>query len=115
MAADRTNNAVAALAESFSPAILRLVQEVVRAAHRHGKRVGMCGELAAEPLAIPILLGLGLDEFSMNPPAIPFVKQIIRSISMATAREIASASLQLEDAQEVRKFVKEHAAGIDLG
>ncbi|HIP87092.1 MAG TPA: phosphoenolpyruvate--protein phosphotransferase, partial [Anaerolineales bacterium] len=67
MAADRTNAHVAGLASAFHPAVLRLVGEVIQAAHRKGKWVGLCGELAGEPLAIPILLGLGLDEFSMNP------------------------------------------------
>jgi phosphotransferase system enzyme I (PtsI) len=112
MAADRTNNAVSPLAESLSPAILRLVQEVVRAAHAHGKWAGMCGELAGEPLAIPILLGLGLDEFSMNAPTIPLAKQIIRSLSLEETQQIAKAALQLEDAQAVKAFVKAQFPGI---
>lgn len=113
MAADRTNMAVATLADSFSPAILRLVKEVVYVAHEHGKWVGICGELAAEPLAIPVLVGLGLDELSMNPPAIPAAKQIIRSLSLAEAQELAQAALQAGDAREARGLVKEHleAAG----
>lgn len=110
MAADRTNKAVSVLAESFSPAILRLVNEVVRAAHEHGKWVGICGEMAAEPLAIPLLAGLGLDKLSMNPPAIPLAKQIIRSLSMDEAQEIARAALQLGEAREVQELVKEHMA-----
>lgn len=108
MAADRTNKAVSTLAESFSPAILRLVKEIVRAAHEHGKWVGICGELAAEPLAIPILVGLGLDELSMNPPAIPVAKQIIRSLSMSETQEMAHAALQLRQARDVQDLVKEH-------
>ena len=74
MAADRTNSQVAPLASAFEPAVLRLIRQVIDAAHEEGKWVGLCGELAGEPLAIPILLGLGLDEFSMNPPAIPPAK-----------------------------------------
>ena len=58
-----------------------MVQLVINAAHAQGKWVGMCGEMAGEPLAIPILLGLGLDEFSMNPPAIPIAKQIVRALT----------------------------------
>ena len=80
MAADRTNSEVAPLASGFEPAVLRLIAQVIAAAHKQGKWVGLCGELAGEPLAIPILLGLGLDEFSMNAPAVPQAKQIIRSI-----------------------------------
>lgn len=110
MAADRTNKAVSTLADSFSPAILRLVKEIVRAAHEHGKWAGICGELAAEPLAIPVLVGLGLDELSMNPPAIPVAKQIIRSISMAEAQEMAGAVLQLGEAREVVEFVRANMA-----
>jgi phosphotransferase system enzyme I (PtsI) len=71
MAADRTNAGVAALADAFQPAVLRLVRDVIRAAHAQNRWVGLCGELAGEPLAIPILLGLGLDEFSMGPLAVP--------------------------------------------
>jgi phosphoenolpyruvate-protein kinase (PTS system EI component) len=71
MAADRGNTSIGNLANGFQPAVLRLVHHVIEAAHAQGKWVGMCGELAGEPLAIPLLLSLGLDEFSMNPPAIP--------------------------------------------
>ncbi len=69
-AADRTNSQLAYLASTFSSAVLRLIQNVILQAHEHGKRVAICSELAGEPLGIPILLGLGLDEFSMNPRAI---------------------------------------------
>ncbi|RME38480.1 MAG: hypothetical protein D6793_02650 [Thermoflexia bacterium] len=65
------------------PAVLRLIQQVIETAHRYGKLVGLCGELAGEPLAIPLLLGLGLDEFSMNPVAIPYARWLIRSVSLA--------------------------------
>lgn len=112
MAADRTNSAVSSLAAGFSPAILRLVQDVVRAAHRHGRSVGVCGELAAEPLAVPILLGLGIDELSVNPPSIPRIKEVVRSISIANARQIAGASLELADASAVRTFAEAQMAGI---
>ena len=70
-AADRTNGRVAALADPMHPALLRQIDAVLSAAHAHGIRVGLCGELAAQPEAIPILLGLGLDEFSMAPASIP--------------------------------------------
>ncbi len=107
MAADRTNSAVAPLASGFEPAVLRLIKRVIEAAHDQGKWVGLCGELAGEPLAIPLLLGLGLDEFSMNSPAIPVAKQIIRSLSTARAREIAEAALGLENAAQVKAYVQE--------
>jgi len=106
MAADRTNALVADLASAFQPAVLRLVQYVIQSAHAKGKWVGMCGELAGEPLAIPILLGLGLDEFSMNAPAIPVAKEVIRALTMDEARKIAEAALQLDSAGAVRELVR---------
>ncbi len=105
MAADRTNPGVAGLADAFHPAVLRLIRQVIDAAHAAGKWVGLCGELAGEPLALPILLGLGLDEFSMNAPAIPAAKALLRRLRVDEARDIAGAALELEDADEVRALV----------
>lgn len=107
LAADRTNAQVASLASAFQPAVLRLVRDVITAAHAQGKWVGLCGELAGEPLAIPILLGLGLDEFSMNLPAIPMAKQIIRALRLDEARQVAQAVLELDDPDAVRALVQE--------
>jgi len=107
LAADRTNALVAALGSGFQPAVLHLVRNVITAAHAQGKWVGLCGELAGDPLAIPILLGLGLDEFSMNPPAIPLAKQIIRALTLAEARKIAQHALELDNPQIIRAWVKE--------
>jgi phosphoenolpyruvate-protein phosphotransferase (PTS system enzyme I) len=107
MAADRTNPKVANLSNSFYPAVLRLVREVILAAHKEGKWVGMCGELAGEPLALPILLGLDLDEFSMNPPMIPLAKQIIRNLDSREMKEISDRALNLESPDEIQAFVKE--------
>jgi len=107
MAADRTNPKVAELSDAFFPAVLRLVREVIRAAHKEGKWVGMCGELAGEPLALPILLGLELDEFSMNPPMIPLAKQIIRNLDTRDMKEIADQALELESPADIQAFIKE--------
>ncbi len=106
MAADRTSSAVSALADAFHPAVLRLVRDIVRVAHNKGKWVGGCGELAGEPLAIPLLIGLGVDELSMNPPAIPVAKQIVRSLSAAEAGQLAQAALEMEDPDQVRNWLK---------
>ncbi len=114
MAADRTNSHVAPLASAFEPAVLRLIRHVIDAAHAQGKWVGLCGELAGEPLAIPILLGLGLDEFSMNPPAIPPAKQIIRSLTLPQAQELAAAALDLPDATAVQAYVRENLPGLEV-
>lgn len=115
LAADRTNAQVADLASAFHPAVLRLVQRVIQAAHEKGKWVGLCGELAGEPLAIPILLGLGLDEFSMNPPAIPIAKQVIRALTMEEAKEVARIALELDSATAVREMVRAKVPAIAAG
>jgi phosphotransferase system enzyme I (PtsI) len=114
MAADRTNADVSYLMNGLEPAVLRLVKMVIDAAHAQEKWVGMCGELAGEPLAIPILLGLGLDEFSMNPPAIPIAKQIIRALSYEAVQDIARRALALETAEAVTDFVQSEVAAVDV-
>ena len=114
MAADRTNAGVASLADAFQPAVLRLIRQVIDAAHAAGKWVGLCGELAGEPLAIPILLGLGLDEFSMNAPAVPTAKQVIRTLRVDEARAIAATVLDLESAEEVRDIIRARMASMGI-
>ncbi|MFN2282292.1 MAG: phosphoenolpyruvate--protein phosphotransferase, partial [Anaerolineales bacterium] len=115
MAADRTNAHVATLASGFQPAVFRLIKSVIDAAHQNGKWVGLCGEMAGEMLAIPILLGLGLDEFSMNPPAIPFAKRLIRSITLEHAREVAEKALTLKSDQEIREYIQKAVPQVNLG
>ncbi|HAJ61760.1 MAG TPA: phosphoenolpyruvate--protein phosphotransferase, partial [Cyanobacteria bacterium UBA8543] len=109
MAGDRTNPKVATLADAFEPAVLRMIQQTVIAAHNAGIWVGVCGELASSPLATPILVGLGVDELSMNPPAIPAVKAAIARLTMEEAEAIASEVLQLDSAQAVRNYTQEYA------
>ena len=105
MACDRTNPRVATLADALHPAVLRMVHQTVEAGHKAGIWVGLCGELAAEPLAAPILLGLGLDEISLNPQAIPTLKQAISQLTVAEAEAIAKAALKLDSAARVRAMV----------
>jgi phosphoenolpyruvate-protein phosphotransferase len=106
LAADRTNPGVASLADAFHPAVLRLIGMVAAAAHAHGKRLGLCGELAGDPLATPLLLGLGVDELSMSPRAIPAVKQAVRRYSLDQAQEIARRAVSLPTAADVRDYLK---------
>ena len=115
LAADRTNAHVAEIAAGFQPAVFRLIKQVIDAAHAKGKWVGLCGEMAGEILAIPILLGLGLDEFSMNPPAVPYAKLLIRSISMERAREVADAALNQTSSEKIRALVQEMVPEVKLG
>ncbi len=105
LAAERGNPALNALADALHPAVLRLIHTVVESAHRHGKWVGVCGELAGDPQAAPILIGLGVDELSLNPDGIPRIKHTIRSLSYAQVQELAQRALQLSSAAEVRKLV----------
>jgi phosphotransferase system enzyme I (PtsI) len=107
MAVDRTNANLSYLVSALQPAVLRLIKQVIDNGHAAGIWVGMCGETAGEPLAIPILLGLGLDEFSMNSPAIPRAKDIIRQWDTKQAQMLAQQALQCETPQDVEKLVKE--------
>jgi phosphotransferase system enzyme I (PtsI) len=112
LAADRTNPALAYLGSALSPVVLRLIRQVIEQAHANGKWVGVCGELAGEPLAIPVLLGMGLDEFSMNPPAIPMAKQILRSLALTECRPLAEEVLALDTADDVRRLVQASVPGL---
>jgi phosphotransferase system enzyme I (PtsI) len=107
LAVDRTNQVVAHLADPLHPAVIRLIHQVIDAAHAHGKWVGLCGEMAGDPLAIPLLLGLGLDEFSMTASAIPLAKSKLRELSLARAQEIAHHCLTLTDLDSVRQYLSE--------
>jgi multiphosphoryl transfer protein len=102
LAAERGNRQVAALADGMQPAVLQLIGQTVTAAHVHGKWVGVCGELAGEADAVPMLVGLGVDELSMNAPAIPRVKEIVRALDYGAAQAQAQAALALEDPEAVR-------------
>ncbi len=106
MAADRTNSLVADLSNAFQPSVLRLIRDVIKASHDHGKWTGMCGELAGEPLAAPILLGLGLDEFSASPPMIPIIKQILRNLDSNEMKVIADEALNMDSPEEVMNLVR---------
>jgi phosphoenolpyruvate-protein phosphotransferase len=109
LACDRGNENLGNLSRPHDPAVLRLIARVIEAAHAAGKWVGLCGEMAGQRLTLPVLLGLGLDEFSMTPRAIPTARQLIRSLSVAEARQIADHALSLTTASEV----KEYLASID--
>lgn len=104
-AADRGNGKVAALADYFHPAVLRLIRGVVAAAHGAGIWAGMCGEMAGDALATPLLLGFGLDELSMALPAVLPVKKAVRAMSFGRAQELAEAALRLATAAEVRRML----------
>ena len=106
LAAERGNPRVAELADAFQPAVLQLIYTVVEAAHTRGKWVGVCGEMGGDPQAVPLLVGLGVDELSMNAPAIPRAKQIVRSLAYEQARDLAQAALEMESPEAVRELIK---------
>ena len=107
-AVDRTNPLVASIADACHPAVLRQIRGVAEAAHSNGIWVGVCGELAGDPDAIPILLGLGVDELSMSAPSIATVKEVVRRWDVSQAKNLAEQALQLESAQAVRMLVEKH-------
>ena len=86
--------------------MLRLIAGVISAAHDHGRWVGLCGELAGDALAAPLLLGLDLDEFSMSAPSVPVVKERIRSLSAEACRDIARRCLAVGSPEEVREILE---------
>ncbi|MBI4621166.1 MAG: phosphoenolpyruvate--protein phosphotransferase [Desulfobacterales bacterium] len=107
LAIDRVNEHVAYLYEPLHPAVLRVIKHVVDCGHNAGIKVGMCGEMAGEPLYIPILLGMGLDELSMNALSVLGVKKIIRSITYRESRELLDSIMGFSTASEIKSFVKE--------
>ncbi len=105
LAVDRDNAAVADLYQQFNPAVLRTVKAIIDAGHRRNVWVGMCGEMAGDPLATILLVGLGLDEFSTVPTTLPEIKKIIRSVRSKDARRVADRALTLETDEEIRTFL----------
>jgi phosphocarrier protein FPr len=105
MAAERGNAGVARLSDPVHPAVLRLVAAVTEAAARHACRVAVCGEAGSDPAAIPLLVGLGVDELSVAPVRVPLVKEAVRALETGEARALAARALELEDAAAVRELV----------
>lgn len=109
LAMDRTNPALGKKQDGLHPAVLRLIAQTATAAHQHGKRADVCGELGADTTAIPILLGLGIDELSVSIPAIPTVKALVRTLKLTEVQELAQQALNCSTAQEVRELVKKNS------
>ena len=110
LAIDRGNENVSYLYEPLHPAILRLVKFVIDSGKKAGIPVSMCGEMASDPLYAIVLLGLGLEIFSMNPSSIPVLKDVLRSVRYKECRRISEAALQKKTAQEIEEFVIESVA-----
>lgn len=106
MAADRGNAKVANLANALQPAVLRMIHQTTQAAQKAGIWVGMCGELAGNSLVTAVLIGLGVNELSMNAPAIPAVKQAIAQLTRKKAKKLAKDVLMLETAEAVQAYLQ---------
>ena len=110
LAVDRSNNLVADLYRPTNPAVLRLIAEVIAAGEAEKTDVSMCGEMAADPLMVPVLVGLGLRSFSMNPQAVPVVRALIRQLSFREAGQIARQAAKFVTARDVEEYLLERLA-----
>jgi multiphosphoryl transfer protein len=112
LAMDRGHPKLAPKVDALNPGVLQLIALTVKGAHAHGKWVGVCGGIASDPVAVPILIGLGVDELSVSIPAIPAIKAQIRSSSLSACQELARQALTLDSAADVRELCSE-AIGLD--
>ena len=107
LAVDRTNERIAHLYQSFHPSVLKLIKKTIEDGHRNNIWVGLCGEMATDPRATAFLIGLGIDELSTSPLAIPQIKKIIRSVEFEQARNLAEEVMKLIDSREIERFLDE--------
>jgi len=112
MAADRMNESVGHLADPFQPAVIRLIRRVIEAAAREGRWVGMCGEMAGTPLAIPLLAGMGLHEFSMSAGAILPARALLARLRVGGLAHLAETAANLDTAEEVAAFLRREVPDI---
>ena len=108
LAMDRGNASLAAKHDGLHPAVLRLIAHTIESAHKHGKRADICGELGSDPAAVPVLIGLGMDELSVSIPSVPTVKAQVRGLKLSDIQPLAQQALECATAQEVRELVKKH-------
>jgi phosphotransferase system enzyme I (PtsP) len=115
LAVDRNNSHVAKLYDELHPAVLRALKEIVNGARAYGREVGICGEMAGDPMAAVLLLGMGVHSLSMGAGSLLRVKWVIRSMSRSRAREVLSVALQCENAACVRRLLLEALDDVGLG
>jgi phosphocarrier protein FPr/phosphocarrier protein len=107
LAADRTNIGVSGMLDAFHPAVLRLIRQAADGAAAHESWIGVCGGLASDPLAAPILIGLGITELSAVPAAVPAVKAAVRTLKVDTCRQVAERALRATSSREARAIAAE--------
>lgn len=112
LAVDRMNEKIAHLYEPSHPAILRLIQMTVEAAHRKGLWVGVCGEMAGDPAMVPLLLGLGVDELSCAPPLVPQIKKLVRQIKQSEAEALVKQALECDSGTEIHALSEQLARNV---
>jgi phosphoenolpyruvate-protein phosphotransferase (PTS system enzyme I) len=110
LAADRTNPRVAYIYEPLHMAVLRMMRGIIRAGHRRRRTISLCGEMASDPIYTIILLGLGIDQLSVNPAMVPAIKQIIRNVRFSDAHEVARGVLQERRAKDVQSYLEQMMA-----
>jgi phosphotransferase system enzyme I (PtsI) len=114
LAVDRSNRKVASLYEPLHPAVLAALQQTIDAGKREGKRVAMCGEMAGDPLCALLLLGMGLEEFSMGSLYIPGIKKTIRSITYQAAKAAAQIVLEMDTVGEIKKYLFDQMRELEM-
>ncbi|MDR1134510.1 MAG: phosphoenolpyruvate--protein phosphotransferase [Synergistaceae bacterium] len=107
LAVDRMNVKISDLYNHFNPGVLRLIRNTIRAANEAGIMARMCGEMAADAAAAPLLLGMGLNEFSMNPASLPYIKDKVRGTSMARAKDIAEKAMEMDSAIDIQNYLED--------
>ena len=114
LAADRNNPKVKKYYDPFHPAVLHSIKRVVDVAHKAKKGVSLCGEMAADPVAALLLLGMGITDFSLSAPSIPVIKQAIRKVTLATSRQIADTALAMETGSEIGSYLEKVRKGLGI-
>src|SRR5271167_4637168 len=112
LAADRTNEAVASLYNPGDPAVLKLLEIVVRAARTHSIDVSVCGEMSGEPIYTLLLLGMGLRQLSVTPHNIPEIKKVVRTVTIEEATQVARQALRLDTARDVNHYLRDQTRRI---
>ncbi|MGA9121645.1 MAG: phosphoenolpyruvate--protein phosphotransferase [Bacteroidota bacterium] len=105
LAVDRDNSSVSQLYQQFNPAVIRTLKMIIDAGHKRHVWIGMCGEMAGDPLATVLLIGLGIDELSVNPAALPEIKKIIRAVKYRDAKRVADKIISLSTEEEIKEYL----------
>jgi phosphotransferase system enzyme I (PtsI) len=109
LAVDRMNEKISHLYDPFNPAVLRLISNVIGEGNKHKIHVGLCGEMASDPLATLLLMGMGLEDFSMSAASIPAIKNIIINNSIAKATEIYKKVMEMNNSEDIKAYLQEVA------